>query len=68
MHKEFLWEDLLEHTILRPRRSVENNTKMNLRETDCEEWRWVELAQDHVQQWSLVLVLNLWILLPVLVV
>jgi hypothetical protein len=40
-------------------------SKMDLREMGCEDGRWMELAQDHVQWWTLVLaVLNLQILLP----
>jgi len=38
---------------------------MDLNETDFEDWRWMELGQDHVQWWALVLaVLNLCVLLP----
>jgi len=38
---------------------------MDLMETDCEGGRWMELAQDHVQWWALVLaVLKLCVLLP----
>ena len=34
-------------------------------EIEREEWRWMELAQDHVQWWaSLLAVLNLCVLLP----
>jgi len=41
---------------------------MDLREIGCEDGRWMELAQDCVQWWALVLaVLNLEVLLPVLV-
>jgi hypothetical protein len=39
--------------------------KMGLSEVVREDERWMELAQDHVQWWALVLaVLNLQILLP----
>ena len=38
---------------------------MDLREIDCEDGRWIELAQDRVQWQALVLaVLNLLVLLP----
>jgi len=38
---------------------------MYLREIGCEDGRWMELAQDRVQWWALVLaVLNLRVLLP----
>jgi hypothetical protein len=41
---------------------------MDLRETGCEEGRWMELAQDLVQWRALVLaLLNLQVLLPELV-
>ena len=40
-------------------------TKMDLREIGCEDGRWMELAQDHVQWQALVLaVLRLLVLLP----
>jgi len=40
-------------------------SKMDLREIGCEDWRWMELAQDCVQLQALVLaVLNLLVLLP----
>jgi hypothetical protein len=40
-------------------------SKMDLRETGCEDGRWMELAQDRVQWQTLVLaVLNLRVLLP----
>jgi hypothetical protein len=43
----------------------EGNIKMDLRETGCENGRWMELAQDRVQWQALVLaVLNLLVLLP----
>jgi hypothetical protein len=48
----------------RPRRREEDN-KMILRQIGCEDGRWMELAQDHVQWQALVLaVLNLLVLLP----
>jgi len=34
----------------RPRRRWEDNIKMDLRETGCEDGRWMELPQDCVQQ------------------
>jgi hypothetical protein len=38
---------------------------MELRETGCEDGRWMELAQGRVQGWALVLaVLNILVLLP----
>jgi hypothetical protein len=38
-------------------------SKMDLREIGCEDGRWMELAQDRVQWWALVLaVLNLRVL------
>jgi hypothetical protein len=41
---------------------------MDLRETGFEDGRWMELAQDRVEWWALVLaVLNLLVLLPELV-
>ena len=40
-------------------------SRMELREIGCEDGRWMELAQDCVQWWALVLaVLNLLVLLP----
>jgi hypothetical protein len=43
----------------------ENNTNIDLREMGCKDGRWMELAQDRVQWWTLVLaVLNLGVLLP----
>ena len=43
----------------------DDEMKMYLRKLRCEYWRWMELAQDHVQLWALVLaVLNLCVLLP----
>jgi hypothetical protein len=40
-------------------------SKMDLSEIVCEDGRWMELAQDHVQWQALVLVvLNLQVLLP----
>jgi hypothetical protein len=42
-----------------------SNTKIDLGEIGCGDGRWVELAQDHFQWQTLVLlVLNLWDLLP----
>jgi hypothetical protein len=39
---------------------------MELRETGCEDGRWIELAQDCVEWWAMVLaVFNLSVLLPV---
>jgi hypothetical protein len=39
--------------------------RMELREIGCEDGRWMELAQDCVQWWALVLaMLNLLVLLP----
>jgi hypothetical protein len=36
----------------------------DLREVNCKGGKWMALAQDHVQLWSLVLVvLNIWVLL-----
>jgi hypothetical protein len=41
---------------------------MDLREMDCEHERWMELAQDRVQLWAVVLaVLNLRVLLGELI-
>jgi hypothetical protein len=49
----------------RLRRRWEEIIKMDFWETGCEDGRWMELDQDHVQWWALVLeVLKLWILLP----
>ena len=43
----------------------ESYTKMDLAEIGCEDGRWMELAQDRVQWWALVLaVLNICVLLP----
>jgi hypothetical protein len=40
-------------------------SKIDLREIDCEDGRWIELAQDRVQWWAFVLaVLNLRVLPP----
>ena len=40
-------------------------SKMGLMEIGCEDGRWIELAQDRVQWWALVLaVLNLSVPLP----
>ena len=38
---------------------------MDLMEIDCEDGRWIELAQDRVERWALVLaVLKICVLLP----
>ena len=38
---------------------------MDLMEIYCEDGKWIELAQDRVERWALVLaVLNLCVLLP----
>jgi len=38
---------------------------MDLMEIDCEDGRWIELAEDHLHWWALVLaVLNCCFLLP----
>ena len=43
----------------------ERYTVMDLMEIGCEDGRWMELAQDRVQWWALVLaVLNRCVLLP----
>jgi hypothetical protein len=40
-------------------------SEMALRQIVCEDGRWMELAQDHVQRWALILVvLNRLVLLP----
>jgi hypothetical protein len=39
----------------KPRRKWMNNIKMEHRETLCEDERWTEMTQDHVQCWVLVL-------------
>jgi hypothetical protein len=42
-----------------------SNMKMDLMETGYESASWMELTQDHVQWWTLVLmVLILWVLVP----
>jgi hypothetical protein len=52
----------------RPRNRGKYNVKMHFRKMVCEDGRWMELAQDHVQWQALVLaVLNLRVLLPELV-
>jgi hypothetical protein len=44
---------------------IELISKMDLLEIGSEDGRWMELAQDHVQLWTLVLaVFNMWVLLP----
>jgi len=44
---------------------VVNDNVIPFREIDCEDGKWMELAQDRVQWWALVLaVLNLCVLLP----
>jgi len=49
-------------------RRWENNSEMYLTEIRCEDGWWMELAQDRVQWWALVLaVLNHQVLLPELV-
>lgn len=35
----------------------EDNIKLDLREVYCEGGRWMELDQDHIQLWSLILVM-----------
>jgi hypothetical protein len=46
----------------------EDDLKIYFRVVVCEDGRWMELAQDRVQWWDLVLAaLNLGVLLPVLV-
>jgi hypothetical protein len=43
----------------------EDNMNMDVREIGCEDQRWLELAQDRVKWWGLLLVvLNLQVLLP----
>jgi hypothetical protein len=34
---------------------LEDNIKLDLREIGCEDRRWIELAQDYVQWWAVVL-------------
>jgi len=39
---------------------VTESTKVDTRETGCDDWKWTELAYDHVHWWALVFVaLNL---------
>jgi hypothetical protein len=41
-----------------------DNFKRDLRETGCDDWKWIELAQEHVQWLALAItLLNLWVLL-----
>jgi len=49
----------------RPRRTWENNIRMDLRELGCEDRRWTRSAKHHVRWWALVLaILNLQVLVP----
>jgi hypothetical protein len=43
-------------------------SNMDLWKMGCEAWRWMELAQDHVHWWAVVLLaLNLWCVIRQLV-
>jgi hypothetical protein len=47
------------------RRRLENNIKMDLRETGCKDGKWMKLVQDRVQYWTYILPMsNFLILLP----
>jgi hypothetical protein len=68
MRTEFWWVKTLKKLSLgRPIRRYVDDIKMHLREIRREDGRWMQLAQDHVQLWVMVLVvLNLQSMLSVL--
>lgn len=44
---------------MRPGRKQKDNNKMDVRKVGCEDWSWIELAEDRVQcQASVLAVLN----------
>jgi len=69
MNTEFWWENFLENVHLNKcTKDIgggrQGNIKADLKEVDCEHWRWTELVQDRVQWWALVLTaLNLGVLI-----
>jgi len=60
MHTEFFGGSFVKWLLEKLRRILEVNVEMDLEEIDFGDWRWMELAQDWVQCWVLLLpVLNL---------
>jgi hypothetical protein len=60
MHTEFLRENLLEKSMWKTEKEMEDNIKIDLREMDFEEQGWIKLSQGCVRCRALVLsVLNL---------
>ena len=50
-----LWRNLRESGPLgRPRRSWEDNIKMDLQEVGCADMDWIELARDRDRRWALL--------------
>jgi hypothetical protein len=54
--QNFDWETSWEMAILKTEGRWEDNIKLVLREMDYEDGRWMELAQDYVHWWALILV------------
>jgi hypothetical protein len=61
MHIGFLWESQKESRIGSPRRTLEDNIKMNFSEIECSGIDWIHAVQDR-DQWRAVVntVVNLW--------
>jgi hypothetical protein len=45
----------IKRTIPRPRRASEDNIKIDLRETGCDDMEWIHLAQDR-DQWRAIVI------------
>jgi hypothetical protein len=46
----------------RPKRRKEDNIKLDIKVTGCEDVDWIQLAQDSVQLWAAMnMVKNLWV-------
>jgi hypothetical protein len=63
MKKEFWWGYFLESIHLENNKGDGRITLMDLREIGCEDKKWMELAQIHVQ-WKDFAILNLWVQFP----
>jgi len=56
------WETVKQRPLGRMRHRCEDNNKMNLKETGCEDVEWICQAQNTVQCQALVnMVMNLWV-------
>jgi hypothetical protein len=55
LSKMFTGRSCVKRSLQILKRRWHNNIQMNLREINCEKSRWMEMAQDHVRWWSLVL-------------